>query len=95
MSSRVEMIRKRLEDTLAPEHLHIEDQSALHAGHPGARGGGGHFAIVIVSDQFKDKSMIQRHRMVYKALNDEMQTEIHALSIKSLTSAEYLSEQQS
>ncbi len=84
MSDRLKMIRQRLQSSLAPAKLEIEDQSALHAGHTGASGGG-HFSVKIISEQFIGKSKIERHRMVYKALSDAMQKEIHALSIQSLT----------
>ena len=89
MTSRVEQIRERLQNGLQPEHLAIEDQSALHAGHEGAKSGRGHFAVLIVSAAFAGKNPVERHRMVYRALDREMQTEIHALSIKSLTPEEY------
>lgn len=56
----------------------------MHAGHAGAAGGGGHFSVSIVSDKFSGKSMIERHRAVYLAVNDMMPAEIHALSIKAL-----------
>lgn len=85
MPDRIEMIRQRLEDALAPDEIEIIDESHLHAGHAGAASGGGHFNVTIVSDQFKGKSTIERHRMVYLALDDLMRTEIHALSIKALT----------
>lgn len=83
--ARVEMIRERLTAALAPSSIDIEDDSARHAGHPGARSGGGHFNVTVVSDAFRDKSLIERHRMVYAAMGEAMQTEIHALSIKALT----------
>ena len=50
--------------------------------------GGGHFVVTIVSDSFKDKNLLARHRMVYDALGDAMQSEIHALSIKAYTPEE-------
>lgn len=70
---------------LAPESLDIADESAAHAGHEGARGGGGHFAITIVSPTFKGKSPVARHRLVYDALAGLMRKEIHALSIRAFT----------
>lgn len=85
MTGRIDMIRERLQSGLEPVELEIDDQSALHAGHAGARGGGGHFAVRIVSARFAGKSRVERHRMVYQALGNAMQSEIHALSIKSLT----------
>lgn len=89
MHTRVELIRERLQNELLPEHLVIEDQSALHAGHEGAKSGRGHFAVLIVSNAFAGKNLLARHRMVYRALDKELQTDIHALSIKSLTPEEY------
>lgn len=83
--SRVEHIRIALEQAFKPDHLDIEDDSAAHAGHAGARDGKGHFNVVIVSLEFTGKSLIQRHRMVYKALSDLLETDIHALSIQAFT----------
>lgn len=84
MSDRISMIRERLEASFTPTRLEIEDQSAAHAGHAGARNGG-HFAVHLASDAFSGKTVIQRHRMVYDALGDLMQSEIHALAIKAET----------
>jgi len=83
--NRVEQIRTVLESSFHPEHIDIEDDSASHAGHAGAQDGKGHFNVVIVSTEFRDKSLMQRHRMVYKALSDLLETDIHALSIKAYT----------
>ena len=83
--ARVAMIRERLTAAFAPTALDIEDDSAKHAGHAGARSGGGHFNVRIVSQEFSGKSLVQRHRMVYDALGDAMQQEIHALSIQAKT----------
>ena len=83
--ARVEMIREKLTAALAPTQLEIQDDSAKHAGHEGARGGGGHFNVQIVSAEFSGKSLVERHRMVYGALGDAMQSEIHALSIQAKT----------
>ena len=68
---------------LEPEALEVRDESARHAGHEGAKGGGGHYALVIVSKCFAGKSIQLRHRMVYDALRPLMQREIHALAIKA------------
>ena len=81
--ARVAMIREKLTAALAPIHLEIQDDSAKHAGHVGARDGGGHFNVHIVSAAFAGKSPIERHRLVYGALGDAMQREIHALSIQA------------
>ena len=81
------MIRERLA-VLAPQQLEILDESHKHAGHAGARSGGGHFNLTIVSNIFDGKGLLQRHRMVYDALGSAMQTDIHALTIKALTPEE-------
>jgi BolA protein len=84
-SDRVQLIQNRLTELFAPQSLNIIDESAKHAGHASA-GGGGHFVVEIVSDAFRDKTPIQRHRLVYDALGDAMKSnEIHALSIKAST----------
>ncbi len=88
MTDRVALIEARLRTALAPEDLRILDDSAAHAGHAGARSGGGHFNVRIVSANFTGKSLLQRHRMVHAALDDLMSREIHALSIKALTPEE-------
>jgi BolA protein len=82
---RVALIRERLQAALAPESLDIQDDSAQHAGHAGARSGGGHFKLTIVADGFRGKSLLERHRLVYEALGGMMSTEIHALSISAYT----------
>jgi len=84
---RVTMIRERLTEAFAPRSLNIIDESHKHAGHAQA-GGAGHFVVEIVADAFADKNLMQRHRLVYDALGDVMNTEIHALSIKASTPAE-------
>lgn len=87
MSVTVERMREKLA-ALSPTQLDINDDSAAHAGHAGAKSGGGHFFLTIVSEGFVGKSTMARHRMVYDALGDMMQREIHALSIKAYTAAE-------
>ena len=82
------MIRARLEEALSPTQIDIIDESHLHAGHAGAASGGGHFNVTIVTEKFTGKSTIERHRMVYLAVNDIMPSEIHALSIKALAPEE-------
>ncbi|MDX2457331.1 MAG: BolA family protein [Gammaproteobacteria bacterium] len=87
-AQRIEMIRERLTDTLQPAELEIIDESAKHAGHAGAASGGGHFIVNIVAAAFNDKTLIQRHRLVYDAVDDIMHREIHALSIQAKTPEE-------
>jgi BolA protein len=86
-AERIAMIRERLTREFTPLRLDIIDESHKHAGHASA-GGAGHFVVEIVADAFADKNPIQRHRLVYDALDDIMNTEIHALSIKASTPAE-------
>lgn len=89
MSTNSESIHTKLTTALSPSVLEIIDQSAQHAGHEGAAGGGGHFVVHIVSDQFEGKSLIQRHRLIYDVMGDAMEHEIHALSIKAATPQEH------
>ncbi len=81
---RMAMIRERLEAALSPVSLEIIDESHKHAGHASA-GGAGHFIVKIVSNAFEGKSPIQRHRMVFDAIGELMQSEVHALSIQADT----------
>lgn len=87
-AERVAMIRERLTEALQPEDLEIQDDSAKHAGHEGAKGGGGHFNVRIVSPAFAGRNLLERHRMVYDALGDAMRSDIHALSIQAKTPEE-------
>lgn len=81
-----DIIEKKLTDALAPSRLELVDESALHAGHAGARPEGeSHFRLLVVSDQFENRGRVERQRLVYQALGDLMTTDIHALSIKALT----------
>jgi BolA protein len=90
MTDRVEKIRARLDEALAPVRLEITDDSLAHAGHAGAMAsGGGHFSALIVSNAFEGKSPVQRHQLVYRALGELMRTDIHAFSIKAFTPSEY------
>ena len=75
-----ELIRERLA-ALAPESMTLEDESAQHAGHEGAKGGGGHYRLLIVSPRFSGQPLQARHRMVYAALGPLMQRDIHAIAI--------------
>jgi BolA protein len=82
---RVEAIRVAIEAALAPSALEIEDESHRHAGHAGAQDGRGHFRVAVVSDAFAGLSPIARHRAVYAAVGDLMNTDIHALAISAKT----------
>lgn len=84
------LIRERL-SALAPEAVELYDESHEHAGHPGARAGGGHYQLTIVSGQFQGQSKVARHRMVYAALAGLMGSRIHALAITAWTPEEFQS----
>lgn len=77
-----EAMRDRLA-TLQPESVEILDESGAHVGHAGAKDGGGHYQLIIVSKAFARQPLQARHRMVYAALGALMQKEIHALAIKA------------
>ena len=82
LSSRVERIRTVVQDALHPVLLEIRDDSAAHIGHAGG-GGKGHFKLVIVSELFSGKSLLQRHRLVHDALAALMDSDIHALVLST------------
>ena len=86
--ARVQRMRVLLTEALAPARLEIIDDSHKHAGHAGARGGQGHFSVDIVSAAFAGKLPLARHRLVYAALGELMQADIHALSIRARTPEE-------
>jgi BolA protein len=86
--TRLDRIRASLEAALAPTLLELGDDSALHAGHPGAASGGGHYRVKIVSGRFEGLKLVMRHRLVYDSVHDMMHTEIHALAITALAPSE-------
>jgi BolA family transcriptional regulator, general stress-responsive regulator len=85
--SRIEQMRDLLA-VLQPSKIDIVDDSHKHAGHEGARSGGGHYTLYIVSDGFVGKSTLARHRMIYSALGEMMKRDIHALNIQAYTPQE-------
>lgn len=85
--SRIEQMRTLLA-VFAPEQMEIIDDSHKHAGHEGARSGGGHYTLHIVSAQFAGKPTLARHRMIYSALGEMMKHDIHALNIQAYTPQE-------
>lgn len=85
---RVAAIRERLQRALDPRDLQVIDESHKHVGHAGAKDGRGHFVVNVTAAAFADKSLIQRHRMVYEAMGSLMETDIHALSINARTPEE-------
>ncbi len=86
--TRVERIHLALAGALEPTLLEVGDDSALHVGHAGAASGGGHYSVKIVSSRFEGLRLVMRHRLVYDAVADMMQAEIHALAITALATSE-------
>ncbi len=82
-------IESKLRDALEAVHVEVIDESHLHAGHAGARSGGGHFRALIVSERFEGANAVARQRLVYAALSREMDGDIHALSMRTLTPSEW------
>ena len=82
MKDKIEQV---LRQSLEALDVEVEDESRLHAGHVGAASGGGHYRVRIVSPLFSGKNRVQRHRMVYGVLADDMQHTIHALALTTLT----------
>jgi BolA protein len=81
VSQREQRIREALEAAFAPTLLEVVNDSHRHAGHAGARDGRGHFNVRIRSAAFAGMTALARHRAVYAALGDMMETDIHALAI--------------
>jgi len=79
---RIQRMTERLA-SLSPQLLEIEDDGHRHVGHAGAADGHGHFKLRMVSEAFRGKLLLARHRAIYAALGDMMQTDIHALSIEA------------
>ena len=78
-------IEDKLRERLEATEVRVVDDSAAHAGHAGAASGAGHFRAFIVSKRFEGLSKVSAQRLVYQALDDEMETAIHALSIRTGT----------
>ena len=79
-----QQLRAALERALMPRSLEIVDDSASHAGHPGARAGG-HFRVTLVAEVFRGRSRLERHRLVYDAVAPLMRDRVHALNIVART----------
>lgn len=81
-------IERILTERLSPCALEIRDDSAKHVGHPGATSGGGHFHVRIVSEAFRGRTLLERHRMVNDALREMFGPQIHALGLTTLAPGE-------
>jgi BolA protein len=78
-------IERALRERLDALYVEVVDESHLHAGHAGAARGGGHFRALVVSERFAGLPLVAAQRLVYEALAAEMQGEIHALSVRTLS----------
>jgi BolA protein len=88
MSAVAATVKDRL-SSLAPTVLELADDSAEHAGHPGAAAGGGHFSLLIVSEQFAGLTRVARHREVLSRVGDLIPYPVHALAIRAYTPDEF------
>ncbi|MDX1976194.1 MAG: BolA family protein [Pseudanabaenaceae cyanobacterium bins.68] len=91
-TAQIDQIKSQLNTAFAPSWLELQDQSDRHRHHPGrkqAPAGSGHYDLVIVSEQFESKTLIQRHRLIYSVLADQIPSQIHALTIRAYTPAEW------
>jgi len=93
MSERSDALAAKLRERLEASHVEVEDESHLHAGHAGARSGGGHFRAVIVSGRFAGLSRIKAQQLVFSVLEAELGGEIHALSMRTFTPEAWAAEQ--
>ena len=89
VSTTKKQIQQKIAAALAPCHLSIIDETWKHAGHAGAISGKGHFIIHLVSEQFEGVSLLNRNRMVFDLLKVEMETLIHALTLRAQTPSEW------
>ena len=86
----IELIKNKIKDQINISEIEIIDESAGHANHPGISGGG-HYKALIISNDFNEKTLVERHQMIYKALGELMTNEIHAFSMKTMTEEEFKS----
>jgi BolA protein len=90
MGTVAESIRSKLDQAFAPQRLEIHDDSAKHSGHAGAREGGeSHFSVLVVSAHFEGLNRVARQRLINTTLAEELTGPVHALSLQTLTPAEY------
>lgn len=87
-SQRIAKMTDLVTEALAPTDLEVIDDSHLHVGHAGAAGGAGHFTIKVTSSKFNGLSLVARHRLIYKVLDEMFSDDIHALSIQATTPEE-------
>jgi len=89
MGAIAEVIRDKLTAAFRPARLEVQDDSARHHGHAGAREGGeSHFNVLIEAEAFAGKPKVARQRLVYQALAEELAGPVHALSVRALAPGE-------
>ena len=79
-------IIEKLHKALSPSHLEVINESHMHNVPPGSES---HFKVVAVSDEFNDKMLVARHRIINKALAEELEGPVHALALHTMTPAEW------
>jgi BolA protein len=79
-------IVEKLTSAFTPSHLSVENESYMHNVPPGSES---HFKVVVVSNEFAGKRLVQRHQLVYKQVEDELANGVHALSIHAYTPTEW------
>jgi len=85
-------LEQKIEVALSPLYLSMIDETWKHAGHAGAITGKGHFVLHLVSEKFEGVARLDRNRMIFGILKEEMATSIHALSIRAQTPMEWNAE---
>ena len=95
MEATIDRIENILRRRFEPSHLELVDDSARHAGHPGAASGGGHYHVEIVSPQFEGLTLLARHRLINEALGEMIGAEIHALGLRTLAPSEWSADSRS
>ena len=85
----VAWLEQMLRQAFDPLHLEIADESAAHASHPGAAGGGGHYRVLIVAAAFTGLDLLSRQRAVYAALGEGFRSRVHALALRTITPEEW------
>ena len=86
----IDIIKEKIKKQINVIEIEIIDESVNHANHSGSSGGG-HYRALIISNDFNNKSLVERHQIIYKALGDLMTNEIHAFSMKTMTENEFKS----
>ncbi len=84
-----EQIEHKIREALAASYVEVIDESWKHAGHAGAAAGGGHFILSVVSDRFEGVSLLDRNRLVFQILDEELKGAIHALTVTAKTPKEW------